>query len=97
MQLDRCFIGNEFKDYAHLSIMAINLMVQNTDQHKVLDLSAKIKICLCEVTTKKMLVLEMKIWIIKEVINLKAIMDTWQVFIIYEVGIRFIIYINGQC
>ena len=24
-------------------------------------------------------------------------MDTWQVFIIYEVGIRFIMYINGQC
>ena len=44
-----------------------------------------------------MLVLEMKIWISKKVINLKAIMDTWQVFIIYEVGIRFIIYINGQC
>lgn len=97
MQLDRCFIGNEYKDYTHLSIMAINLMVQNTDQHKVLDLSAKIEICLCEVTTKKMLVLEMKIWISKKVINLKAIMDTWQVFIIYEVGIRFIIYINGQC
>ena len=77
--------------------MAINLMVQNSDQYKVLDLSAKIEICLYEVTTKKMLILEMKIWISKKVINLKAIMDTWQVFIIYEVGIRFIIYINGQC
>lgn len=97
MQLDRCFIGNEYKDYTHLSIMAINLMVQNSDQYKVLDLSAKIEICLYEVTTKKMLILEMKIWISKKVINLKAIMDTWQVFIIYEVGIRFIIYINGQC
>ena len=97
MQLDRCFIGNEYKEYTHLSIMAINLMVQNSDQYKVLDLSAKIEIWLYEVTTKKMLILEMKIWISKKVINLKAIMDTWQVFIIYEVGIRFIIYINGQC
>ena len=72
-------------------------MVQNSDQYKVLDLSAKIEIWLYEVSTKKMLILEMKIWISKKVINLKAIMDTWQVFIIYEVGIRFIIYINGQC
>jgi len=56
MQLDRCFIGNEYKDYTHLTIMAINLMVKNSDQYKVLDLSAKIEICLCEVTTKKMLI-----------------------------------------
>ena len=97
MQLDRCFIGNELKDYSHLSIMAINLMVQNSDQYKVLDLSAKIEIWFMRGNNEKMLILDMKIWISKEMINLKAIMDTWQVFIIYEVGIRFIIYINGQC